>query len=72
MIKCETITSKYLTWDLGKGEEALFQEDSWDGLPPLDSLNFSPNIKNTLVNLWGNKELGYKQPNNVNGEDYQK
>lgn len=52
MLNFHLIISKYVTWDIGKGEEALFWEDSWDDLPPLDSLNVLVNIKNTLVNLW--------------------
>ena len=42
MVKSRNLITKYLTWDLGKGEEALFWEDSWNGLPPLTSYDFAP------------------------------
>lgn len=60
MSKCRGIISKYLTWDVGVGNKALFWEDSWNGLPPIQS---SPNITkltSKLKSLWGSKVVDYK------------
>ena len=43
MIKCHHLVCKYLTWDVGKGDEAFFCEDSWDGCHPLQH-SFVPRI----------------------------
>ena len=51
------LITKYLSWDLGRGQEALFWEDSWDGEPPIDSLGLPDDCKNLLTNLWGSKVL---------------
>ena len=55
MIICRELICKHLTWDIGRGEEALFWEDSWDGKPPLIQSNISANLIENLINLWGNK-----------------
>ena len=55
MIKFHHLLCKYLTWDVSKGDEALFWEDSWDGHPPLDPSSFLRDLKEKLVNLWGRK-----------------
>lgn len=60
IVKCRALISKYITWDTRRGEDALFWEDSWDGLPPMDSLGILTNVKNTLVNLWGTKVSNFK------------
>ena len=59
MAKSRNLITKYLTWDLGKGEEALFWEDSWNGLPPLTSYDFAPETISFLKTLRGTKVKDY-------------
>ena len=59
MLNNHSLVSKYLTWDLGNGEEALFWEDSWNGNPPLINSNFSPETITKLKSLWGTKVKDY-------------
>ena len=59
MLNNRSLVSKYLTWDLGNGEEALFWEDSWNGNPPLINSNFSPETITKLKSLWGTKVKDY-------------
>lgn len=49
MVKCHHLVSNYLTWDIGKGDDALFWEDSWDGLPPIDNNLIPRNLKEKLI-----------------------
>jgi hypothetical protein len=58
--KRKPLISKYLTWDVGNGQEALFWEDSWDGHPPLDKLGIPNSCKDSLTKLWGTKVSDYK------------
>lgn len=58
------LITKYLTWDIGKGQNALFWEDSWDGIPPLDTQGLPSECKNLLSNLWGDKVMDYMTLNN--------
>ena len=51
MIRCHKLICNHLTWDVGKGDEALFWEASWDGQPPLLQRNISLNFKNKLIDL---------------------
>ena len=51
--------TKYLTWDVGNREDALFWEDSWNGYPPLISTNISPEVISLLKTLRGNKVKDY-------------
>lgn len=60
MIKCRRLVCKYLTWDVSKGNEALFWEDSWDGHPPINPRFIPKNLKDNLVNLWRSKVCNYK------------
>ena len=60
MIKCHHLVCNYLTRDVGKGDEALFWEDSWDGHPPLHHSSFPKDLKEKLINLWGSKFCEYK------------
>ena len=61
--------SKYVTWDVGRGDEALFWEDSQDEQPPLINLNILDNAINVLSNLWGSKVSDYKTLKKIDGED---
>ena len=45
---------------MGKGEEALFYEDSWDGHPPIDNMGLPNSSKELFINLWGSKVSDYK------------
>ena len=68
IIKCRGIISKYLTWDVAAGDKALFWEDSWDGLPPL---NLSPDLESLMIRLktlWGNEVKNYKIKEEIDGE----
>ena len=58
--KSRPLITKYLSWDVGNGQEALVWEDSWDGYPPIDSLGFPEKCKDLLINLWGTKVSDYK------------
>ena len=49
--KCRPLISKYLTWDIGKGDETFFWEDSWDGLPPIDKVEIPVKLKEKLISL---------------------
>ena len=60
MSKCRHIISKFLSWDVGLGDEALFWEDSWDGFPPIISRPFPLTLKEKLVSSWGVKVKDYK------------
>lgn len=60
MVKCRNLVGKYLMWDVGKGNETLFWEDSWDGHPPIDSSPFPGGLKEKLINLWGSRVCDYK------------
>ena len=60
IVKCRPFITKYRSWDIGNGQEALFWEDSWDGYPPIDSLGPLDNSKDLLINLWGTKVSDYK------------
>ena len=59
---------KYLTWDVGKGNEALFWEDSWDGHPPLHHSSFPKDLKEKLCNLWGSRVYDYKTEVSLEGK----
>ena len=54
-MKSRPLVRKYLTWDLGRGDEALFQDDSWDGQPPIINSRISRNSINVITNIWGPK-----------------
>ena len=54
-----------MTWDVGRGDSALFLEDSWDGLPPLGQNSSFENLKTKLINYWGNKVSDYKSKHKV-------
>ena len=58
--KRRSLINKYLTWDVGNGEEALFWEDSWDGHPPIDNLGLPKSSKELFINLWGTEVSNYK------------
>ena len=58
--KSRSFITKYLTWDVGNGEEVLFWEDSLDGHPLIDNLGFPQSSKELLINLWGPKVSDYK------------
>lgn len=60
MVKCHHLVSEFLTWDVGKGDEALFWEDSWDGHPPIEKSLVPVSLKDRLVNFWGLKVSDYK------------
>ena len=62
--KSRYLITKYLTWDIGNGQDALFWEDSWDGLPPLDSQGHLVECKNLLSHHWGDKVKDYMILNN--------
>lgn len=55
MTSCRNLIGNYLTWDVGKGESALFWEDSWDGYPPLGREPTLGNLKTKMCNCWGSK-----------------
>ena len=59
MVKCRTLINKFLTWDVGSGEEALFWEDSWEGKPPLSSQMVPLTLKSRLTECWSNKVKDY-------------
>ena len=59
MIKCRPLISKFLTWDMGAGEEALFWDDSWEGKPPLNSFMTNSYLKSRLTELWGSNIKDY-------------
>lgn len=69
MLQCHSIISNYVTWDIGKGEEALSWEDSWDELSPVENFNMPTHIKNTLIQIWGKQVKDYKQVKMENGEE---
>ena len=52
MMKCRPLVSKYLTWDLGRGDEALFWDDSWDGQPLIINSRIFQNNINVITNNW--------------------
>ena len=60
MSKCQKIISKFLTWDVGLGDKALFWEDSWDELPLIESSPSNDTLKQRLTSLWGSKVKDYK------------
>ena len=60
LVKNREIISKYLTRDVGKGDEALFWENFWDGFPPIDSMGILGNLKEKLVIAWGSKVCDYR------------
>lgn len=63
MVKCCELIGKYLTWDVGKGDSALFWEDSWDGLPPLGRASSLESLKTKLISRWGSKVSDYRSKN---------
>ena len=52
---------------MGKGDEALFWEDSWDGYPSIDSMGFPKISKEQFIKLWGTKVSDYKTKKTTNG-----
>ena len=60
MVQSRALISKYLTWDVGNGDEALFQEDFWDIHPPLDKMDIPTSLEDQLIKLWGCKVNNYK------------
>ena len=58
---CRHLISNYLTWDVGKGDNAFFWEDSWDGLPPIVNSLTIGNLKLKLQKVWGKKVCDYKE-----------
>ena len=68
LIKCRDIITKYVTWDLGNGNKALFWEDSWNGLPRLDTYNISNQTINLLKMRLGTKLVDYVE-NDLSNED---
>ena len=69
MLKCQPIINNNLTWGVGKGNEALFWEDSWDDQAAADNYNLSRNIKNTLTQSRGTKIINCRYRKEGNGED---
>ena len=67
IIRCRALIINYLTWDIGKGDKALFWEDSWDWHPPIDSLEKPVGVKEKLVKLMGSKVSDYKTKKTLNG-----
>lgn len=39
--ECREIIGKYLSWNVGRGDQALFWDDSWVGLTPINKLGFT-------------------------------
>ena len=60
MSKCRNLISRFLAWDVGLGDKALFWEDSWDGLPPIPSSPTHDRLKRILSSVWGDKVKDYK------------
>ena len=60
MLNCHDLIGKYLTWDVGIGDKALFWEDSWDGHPPIASKPYPRHLKEVLISRWGTKVGKYK------------
>ena len=67
MLKFRSLINKYLTWNVGSGDEALFWEDSWEGKPPLSTFKIPPTLKDKLTELWGNKVKDYRTLVNSDG-----
>ena len=61
------LISKFLTWDVGLGDKALFWEDSWDGLSPIPSSPHHDRLKRILSSTWGDKVKDYKIKNVSDG-----
>jgi hypothetical protein len=49
MLNCRDLIGKFLTWDVGVGDKALFWEDSWDGHPPIVSKSYPKHLKEVLI-----------------------
>lgn len=69
MLNCRDLIGNYLTWDVGKGDKALFWEDSWDGYPPLISKPHPNHLKEVLISRWGKEVCKYKTKISDNGVD---
>lgn len=65
MMHCRPLMANNLTWDIGLGQDALFWEDSLDGIPAPDSANLPINMKNTLSTFW-RRVSDYKVKTNDN------
>ena len=59
MTMCRDLVCKYLTWDVGKGEDALFCFYSWDGHPLIDNKHVVGSLKEKLTSRWGRKVSDY-------------
>lgn len=67
--KCRHLISKYATWDIGDGKNALFWEDSWNGLPRMNTYNISCQTINLLKASWGLRVQDYLEQNPSNEEN---
>ena len=59
LVNCWHLITKYLTWDIGRGDEVLFWEDSWNGHPPINLSKVTPEAKIHLKTIWGSKVKNY-------------
>ena len=60
MLNCRDLIGKFLTWEVGIGDKALFWEDSWDGHPPIVSKAYPKHLKEVLISQWGTVVGKYK------------
>lgn len=62
MMDCRNIISNKLTWNLGKGDKALFWSDSWGGFPILQHQDNLESSIALLVSIWGRYVKDYISP----------
>lgn len=67
--KCRYIISKYATWEIGNENNALFWEDSWNGLPHLNTYNISDQTINLIKATWGTKLRDYVEHDQTNEDN---
>ena len=66
MLNSHPLITNDLTWDIILRHDALFLEESWDGLPSPDSANLLINIQNILSSPWSKNVSDYKIKTNNN------
>ncbi|GLJ33387.1 hypothetical protein SUGI_0671570 [Cryptomeria japonica] len=67
LVKSKVLVLPHLSWEINSTSKALFWRESWNVLPPLDSMGKFPNAQDDLKRLWGKKVYDYLSFSRSNG-----
>lgn len=59
MLSCKKVVTSYISWEVNKGDEVKFWEDSWNGNFPLKDCQELQSAIPILSQLWGSRLIDY-------------